>query len=222
MSNYRAPVHFNADSTLMVIPNLVEKTFGIQRPRKRTNWIGTCLVAQVSFTISAIIGLKPMIISRHILQNIGRSAGEDGFTIEEILETFDSPIQTRSGSIRLKLGLSAYDGIDSMAEAILFGHPVLMIIPREVSVLLENEGNTYGDGCSYATPIRPASEGQYHSYLGIGYEVKSDKYPTDFIILRDTRDLYAYKGYMKLGVNVLHQGWNFIRALSVDVLNVER
>lgn len=219
---YRAPVHFNADNTLMIIPNLVEKTFGIQKPKSTTRWIGTCLVAQVAFTIASITGLKPMAISKHILKNIGVRGGACGFTIEEILRTFELPVLTRQGPVWLALGLSVYDTLDSMTDAILNGHPVITVMAREVGDVLENEAKAYGDGCAFATCIRPASEGRYHSYLAIGYEVKTADSHTDFVILRDSRDEYCHKGYLKLGAGILFQGWNFIRAFSVDVLKMER
>ena len=218
----RAPVHFNEASTLMVIPNLVQEKFGIQKPKSTTRWIGTCFIAQVAFTISSITGIKPMEISKHILRNIGRTVGAEGATLEEIMRTFRLPVLTRQGPVWLKLGVSVYNNVAEMADAILLGHPVITIVAREVGDVLENEAATYGDGCTFATCIRPASEGRYHSYLAIGYEVKPKRGHTHFVILRDSRHEYCYKGYLKLGVNTLHQGFNFIRALSIDVLKVER
>jgi hypothetical protein len=222
MNPLRAPVHFNEANTLMVIPNLVQETFGIQKPKSSSRWIGTCFVAQVSFTISSITGLKPMEISKHILRNIDRSVSQNGATLEEIMRTFELPLLTRQGPVWLKLGVSVYNDVAAMADAILMGHPVITIIAREVGDVLESEAATYNDGCTFATAIRPASEGRYHSYLAIGYEVKPKGGHTDFVILRDSRHEYCHKGYLKLGVNVLHQGFNFIRALSIDVLAVER
>jgi hypothetical protein len=219
---YRAPVHFNESSTLMVIPNLVEKTFGIQKARSTSRWDGTCLVSQVAFTIASMTGLKPMAISKHILSHVGISPGENGFTIEEILNTFRLPVLTRQGPVWLKLGVSVYSDVLSMADAVLYGHPVILIVAREVCDVLENEASIYGDGCTFATAIRPANEGRYHSYLAIGYEVKTENTPVDFFILRDSRHEYCHKGYLKLGASIVHQGWNFIRALSIDVLEVER
>jgi hypothetical protein len=218
----RAPVHYNDGNTLMVIPNLVESEFGIQKPRTTSRWVGTCLVAQVSFSISSITGLKPMAISKHIFRHIGCTASENGFTIEEIMRTFEIPVLTRQGPVWLNLQVSVYNGVQSMSDAVLFGHPVILIIPREVCDHLENEANIYADGMTYATVIRPANEGRYHSYLAIGYEVKSDATPVDFFILRDSRHEYCHKGYLKLGASILHQGFNFVRALSIDVLSVER
>ena len=218
----RAPVHINETNTLMVIPNLVQEKFGIQKPKSTTRWIGTCFVAQVSFTISSITGIKPMEISKHILRNIGRSIDGNGATLEEIMRTFELPLLTRQGPVWLKLGVSVYDSLESMTDAILDGRPVITIVAREVGDVLENEAAAYGDGCTYATVIRPASEGRYHSYLAIGYEIKQKGGHTDFVILRDSRHEYCYKGYLKLGVNTLFQGWNFVKALSIDVLSVER
>lgn len=206
----------------MVIPNLVEKTFGIQKPKSTTRWVGTCLIAQVAFTISSITGLKPMEISKHIFRNIGRRISMNGVTLEEIMRTFELPLLTRQGPVWLTLGVSVYDTLDTMADAILLGHPVITILPREVGDVLESEAAVYGDGKTYATCIRPAREGRYHSYLAIGYEIKAEGDPADFVILRDSRHEYCYKGYLKLGVNTLFQGWNFVRALSIDVLKVER
>jgi hypothetical protein len=218
----RAPVHYNDANTLMVISNLVEKTFGIQQPRSKSRWTGTCLVAQVAFSISSMTGLKPMEISKHIFLHAGSRDSENGFTLEEIMHTFRAPVLTRQGPVWLTLGVSVYNSIDAMSDAVLFGHPVILIVPREVCDHLENEANIYKDGCTFATVIRPASEGRYHSFLAIGYEVKSEGTPVDFFILRDSRHEYCHKGYLKLGASILHQGFNFVRALSIDVLSVER
>jgi hypothetical protein len=218
----RAPVHINETNTLMVIPNLVEREFGIQKPRSKSRWTGTCLVAQVAFSISSMTGLKPMEISKHIFLHAGARDSENGFTLEEIMHTFRAPVLTRQGPVWLNLSVSVYNSVDAMSDAVLFGHPVILIVPREVCDHLENEANIYKDGCTFATVIRPANEGRYHSYLAIGYEVKSDATPVDFFILRDSRHEYCHKGYLKLGASILHQGFIFVRALSIDVLSVER
>ena len=217
----RAPVHVNKQSNLVLISNLIEETFGIQKPRSTSKWIGTCLVAQVAFTISAITGMKPMVISKHILREFGSEGDKFGFTIEEILRTFDAPVLTRKGPVWINLELSAYDSVETMLNAIICGHPTLLIMGREVCDALETEAMAYKDGCSYATVIRPAAEGSYHSFLAIGYEMKTDPYPNDFLIVRDSRHVYSYKGYLKIGINTLDQGCDFIRALSVNVLSVE-
>jgi hypothetical protein len=162
-----------------------------------------------------------MEISKHILRNIGRE-DQIGYTLEEIMRTFELPLLTRQGPVWLKLGISVYNSVDAIADAVLIGHPVILILPREVGDVVENEARAYGDGQSYATALRPANEGRYHSYLAIGYEVKSEGTPVDFFILRDSRHEYCHKGYLKLGASILHQGINFVRALSIDVLSVER
>lgn len=219
---HRAPIHINDDRTLMVIPNLVETNFGIQRPRSRSKWIGTCLIAQVSFTISSITGLKPMVLSKHILHHLGSEGDANGFTLEEILEAFETPVLTRQGPVWLTLGVTVYNTVNGMIEAVLSGFPVITIVPREVGDVLENEAALYGDGQSFAAVIRPAREGRYHSYLAIGFEVKNDLSPVDFVIVRDSRNEYCFKGYMKIGSQTLTDGWKHICALSVDVLKVER
>lgn len=219
---HHAPVHFNADNTLMVIPNLVEERFGIQKPRQKKAWIGTCLVAQVAFTISSITGIPPMPISRHILLHLGHEGSAKGFTLEQILETFDAPVLTRQGPVWLKLGVSAYNSESAMILDVMQGHPVIVIVPREAGDALESEAASYRDGQSYATVIRPAKADLYHSYLAIGFEVKSDLSPAEFLILRDSRSEYCHKGYLKIGTNILHEGWRNIGAFSVNVLEVER
>lgn len=218
----RAPIHINDDRTLMVIPNLVETNFGIQRPRSRSKWIGTCLIAQVSFTISSITGLKPMVLSKHILRQLGHEGDANGFTLEEILEAFETPVLTRQGLVWLTLGVTVYKNVKCMIAAVLNGFPVITIIPREVCDVLENEAMAYGDGQTFSVAIRPAREDQYHSYLAIGFEVKNNLSPAEFVIVRDSRNEYCFKGYMKIGSQTLTAGWEHIRALSVDVLNVER
>ena len=223
MKYHRAKVHFNADSSLCVMPDLLEKKFGIQKQRDRgTKWVGTCFVAQIAFSISALTGIKPMTISKHIFDNIGAQADQLGWTLAEIMCTFELPVLTRQGPKWLDLDVTVYENVQAIAEAVIEGHPVIMVLGREACDAIECEAGAYKDGSSFVTAIRPANADRYHTYLAIGYEVKSDANTlSDFFILRDSRHTYCLDGYLKLSPHIVHQGINFIRALSVNVRKVE-
>lgn len=218
MIGLHAPVHFNKDSTLCVIPNLVQKEFGVQN---RGVTVGTCFVAQIAFSIASTTGLKSSTIASHIFKNIGIRGKIDGWTLEEILRTFELPVLTRRGPKWLTLNVVVYHSIQAIFAAISLGYPVITIFPRKVCDAFENEMLSYGDGQAIATVIRPPTDMMFHSLLAIGFEAKSDLAITDTIVFRDSRNIYCLKGYLKVAVDKIEEGFTHVRALSVNVMKVD-
>lgn len=211
MIGLRARVHFNEAVSLCVMPDLLEKQFGIARRGS----IGICFPMQVAATIAAITGHKASQIAWHIVKNIGVRASFAGWTLEEILRTFELPMITRKGPVWFHLAVTEYNSVNQVVEAVTLGYPVITIMGRNAGDVLENEGTSYGDGIAMAGVIRPAVDEHYHAYLAIGCD--TDK----FLIFRDTRPEYSYYGYLKIGAQVLRDGFKHIKCLSVNVLEVQ-
>ncbi len=43
----------------------------------------------------------------------------------------------------------------------------------------------------------------------------------EYVVLRDSRHQYAYRGYLKVRATILHDAWKNIRMLSVVVMKDE-
>jgi len=211
MIGLRARVHFNASASLCVMPDLVEERFGLPR---RGN-VGTCLPMQVASSIAACTGYKRTQLGAHILKNIGVRGKFAGWTLEQVLKTFELPLLTKNGPVWFRLAVTEYQSVNQVVEATTLGYPVLMIIGRNACDVLENEAVSYKDGCAMAGVIRPADQGFYHSYLAIGCDTEK------YVIVRDTRDEYCYKGYLKIKSRILQDGFQHIKCLTVNVLKVE-
>jgi len=210
----RARVHFNTDSTVCVIADLMQKRFGIPH---RGN-IGLCLVSQVVFSVSVATGIKPSILAKHIHRYIeSPKISENGYTLDQILQTFVEPIETPNGLRSLTLGVLEYETVQETCDAVLLGYPVIVIIARQASDVMEWEARSYNDGSVQATILRkaPKENPQYHSWLAMGIVTDED---ADYLVLRDSRDEYAFKGYLKVRGQVLHDAIQNIKMLSVNVL----
>lgn len=215
---FRTALHFNPESTLAMMPALLQSKFGIQK-KKDGRQYGSCFVSQIAFSIAAVTGLRALDISRHILSFLS-NPNPDGWTLAEVMDTFKAPILTRSGPRWIRTQISVYQNIHGAINGILHGIPVIVVVPREVCDALELEARMYDDGQSYATVIRPSAHQQYHALLAFGFEVQSEVCQSDFFLLRDTRDVYCRNGYLKVGANILNDGFNAIRMFSVEVLSV--
>lgn len=206
--SFLAEVHKNKLGTLYVHTPLLEKTFGIQ-PRKGQ---GRCLLTQVAYSINAVCPkIKVSRIVTHIDKHVTRKIGEDGHTISEILDTFTRPIKVDNGQLALDVSLSVVQRYDELIHRMMIGQPVMVVIDSDVCAVLQNEALAYGDGEIRSTVIRHGQSGTYHVMLAMGFDLAG------YIILRDSRSSYAYKGYVKIATNLLQDGWRFLNALVVNV-----
>lgn len=214
MSRHFADVHKSENGLLYVHKPLVQQEFGIV-PRKGQ---GRCLISQVAFSISAVLpGIRPSRIVTHIDKHVKRKVGEDGHTIAEILETFKHPVKTdHSWDARLSVELSRHSTYDSVLIDIMHGQPVMFMLDRDVCAVLLSEAQSYQDGEVRATVIRHGRTGKYHALLGIGVDLEG------YVIMRDSRHKYAFKGYAKIATHILQDGWRFLDAMSLLVKNVDK
>jgi hypothetical protein len=211
---FTAQIHENAKKTLLVHAPLVQKVFGI---RQRAGQ-GRCLVTQVAYTVEAVFPrLRASRVATHIDKHITRSVNKEGHTIAEILETFNYPIKSdHSYDIKLETRVRKYGQYDELLDDLMRGQPVMLMIDSDVCAVLLNEAISYQDGEIRATVIRHGRTGQYHALLAIGIDMMG------YIIVRDSRAKYAYKGYAKIATHLLQDGWRFIDALAFEVQGFEK
>jgi hypothetical protein len=211
---FTAKMHENERKTLFVHAPLVQEKFGI-KPRKGQ---GRCLVTQVAYTVEAVFPrLRASRIASHIDKHITREVGKDGHMISEILKTFDHPIKSdHPYDIQLFTQIREYHEYDAMLSDLLQGQPVMLMIDSDVCAVLLNEAISYQDGEIRATVIRHGRSGNWHSLLAIGVDMMG------YVIVRDSRSKYAYKGYAKIATHLLQDGWRNISALGFEVLGFEK
>lgn len=211
---FTAKIHENERKTLLVHAPLVQKDFGI---RQRAGQ-GRCLVTQVAYTVEAVFPrLRASRVATHIDKHITRRIGKEGHTIAEILATFNYPIKSdHDYDVKLETRVRKYGQYDEVLDDLMRGQPVMLMIDSDVCAVLLNEAISYQDGEVRATVIRHGRSGQYHALLAIGVDMLG------YIIVRDSRAKYAFKGYAKIATHLLQDGWRFIDALAFEVQGFEK
>jgi hypothetical protein len=205
---FLADVYKNEPGTLYLHQALLEQSFGIQ-PRKGQ---GRCLLTQIAYSISAVCpAVKASRIVTHVDKHVKRKVGDKGHTLDEIFKTFDKPIKVDNGFLKLDVQLGIVETYDLLITKMLIGQPVIMIIDSDVCAVLLNEALMYNDGEIRNTMIRHGQTGSYHSMLAMGLDLSG------YVVLRDSRSKYAFKGYAKIANNILRDGWQFLAALYIQV-----
>lgn len=207
----RAGVQLNSSSTLAYQPALLQERFGIQR---RSN-VGSCLIAQTAFTIHARTNgkLKAGAVSRHLLDRI-HGIGLKGCTLEAVVNALQEPIKQRNRLHSIRPAVTRPRTPKQLVSDVIDGHPTMVILPREACNAIETEALMYNDGTALATVIRPAKDELYHSYLAFGIDAADGGY----VLCRDTRDEYCFKGYLRIHHKLLRDAWKRIGAVSLHVL----
>lgn len=211
---FAAAVHKNENGLLFVHKDLVQSQFGVARRKGQ----GRCLITQVAYSIAGVLpGLRASRIVTHIDRHVSRQIGEDGHTIGEIIETFKHPIKT-DNPWHLKLSIEApkHATFDSVMIDVMHGQPVMFMIDRDVCAVLLNEAISYQDGEVRSTVIRHGRSGKYHALLAIGIDLAG------YVVFRDSRSTYAYKGYAKISTQVLQDGWRYLDAMSLLVKRADK
>lgn len=198
----------------MVIEPLLQQKFGIQNP----TMLGSCFIAQAAFSISACTGISACALSNHIMHFVGDTPGqcENGFTLEQILTTLKIPVRAARKTYQLKVQPTVYHTLVGLIDDVLLGQPVLMILERNACATIENEAYAYKDGRVLATAIRGVDpelvgQPQFHSLLVIGIDAAG------YLIVRDTRHKYCYKGYLKISLEIVKQNFENARFIGLEV-----
>lgn len=212
-SRWVAQVDSNETRSLMFMPSLVQKKFGITFRKDQ----GRCLLAQIAYSIEAQL---PFVKASRIVTHVDkwckaflrRPIDMNGHTMQEILASFNVPVNIGEGrSLHIDLRMKRHTLFDDAVHSVISGQPVMVIVDRDVCTALESEAVTYKDGEVRATVIRPSRSGRYHCLLAIGLDVSG------YTILRDIREKYAFKGYLKVASHVLADGFTSLQMFSAEV-----
>lgn len=212
--HFVSEVHRSESGLLYVQKPLVQQDFGVSRRKGQ----GRCLISQVAFSIAAVLpGIRPSRIVTHIDKHVPRKICEDGHTIAEILETFKHPIKTdHSWHAKLDVEITKHSAYDTVLVDVMNGQPVMFMVDRDVCAVLLSEALSYQDGEVRATVIRHGRTGKYHALLAIGVDLEG------YVIMRDSRSTYAFKGYAKIATHILQDGWRYLDAMSLLVRGVDK
>lgn len=203
--------HVNKTSTLVVLQSLLQKSFGI---KQKKHHIGSCLIAQVSFTIGAVTGLDAQHIADHIFKYVKKSYGIRGYTLDDVLTALQKPIDTDRGKILLSLGFAEYNGVQEIQTAVLAGYPVMIFVHRDACSRIEDEAWGLENGVvQYGSLIRSHND-FWHAFLAIGVDAAG------YLIVRDTRHTYAFNGYLKISTKIIKRDFKELKAISVNVLGI--
>ena len=212
MGKFNAHVHYNQDNSLAIIDNLLEHEFGVT-----TKAEGSCLIAQAVYAIWSQTGIPIMDLVKHIDKYTPRNVDLLGHTLSEIMSTFHVPIKTAGGYVSIDVEAFKYHSIEGVVDAVLDGTPVIFIFPSASIEAMIGEAMQYGDGEVRATTIRGATEIRFHAMLCIG--AVKDELP--FLIMRESRHEYGYKGYLKINGVLLQEYFHNIMVLSINVTELE-
>ena len=208
----RAGVQLNSSSTLAYQPALLQERFGIQR---RSN-VGSCLIAQAAFTIEARTGgaLPARAVSKHLLDQI-QDIDLEGCTLKQIVDCLKEPIKHKKKRHFLKPSVTKPKSIRQLVNDVIDGHPTMIILPRCAADEIEMEAIYKANGTVLTTRIREHFVGDFfHSYLAFGVDSADGGY----VLCRDTRHSYCFKGYLRIHHKLLRDAWKRIGAVSLHVL----
>jgi hypothetical protein len=211
---YRAHLHYNEARSLAFMDDLLETEFGITSTAG-----GSCLLAQVAYSIHAQTGIPVQAIVDHVEARIDRVVDSNGHTMQEITDALEFPIRTEDGfSIAVEFDLAQHHTVRSVTDCVLHGIPVLVIMSSESAGAAQHEADAYKDGTIETTPIRAAREMEgeapglrYHTFMVIGVDIAG------YLVLRDTRHQYAYKGFLKMNTVIADTYFKNMYWMSLEV-----
>jgi hypothetical protein len=212
-----AEVFVNDSKTLHVISNLVVDNFGLQ-----FNKIGGgCLASQMVYSMSSVSGYKPEDIVTAI--NSSSLTGPfNGVTLENMYKFFDNKVLKIGGKkVKFQLSLNVYDTIDEGIDAVKSGQPITFIIGTNGDLLGKLNDTEYSnDGIvriskSDMNNSHLTGSNTFHALLMIGYDSKG------YVILRDMRSKYMFKGYAKISAKSLKLNPKAYKLLSIEVDSVK-
>lgn len=193
MNRKLAKVNTNKDGTLWYIESLIKQKFGLPY---QSNGNGSCLYSQFVYTISALTGTDEQKIHN---QKILDSHGRDGVDALTLMESFSNKYRSK---------YIGYKDIEQALDDCKNGQPVVMVISTNNpgwDCYLSEDDQEPGETLRFSDtkPIKKYTKKDmdvvsFHALLAIGYDVAGD-----FVIFRDIRDSYSFKGYTKIKRSLL-------------------
>lgn len=212
-----APVHINDEKTLVVIASLVEKHFGVGFTKIQ----GGCLTTQVIYSlIHAVPGLKAQDLA-NALNLSDLESNVYGLTLKQLFKFFKKPVELDDGRVlSFKLSASVHTPQNAMDE-VKQGIPVICIPCSRLEDIINRmpkDGMHNGAGEIYV----PDSIGEEnvtnnkgsHAFMMIGFDQEN-------FIWRETRNSYAFRGYVKIPFKNLVKFPNSVRYITVNVDDVK-
>lgn len=212
-----ADVHVNFDKKLYVITNLVQHEFG-PRFDKIT---GGCLASQMIFSMASAANVDPEILIK-ALNNSKVTAGVYGTTLEDLYKVFNNkPIRVsdKDGGKKLTFKLSVETPtLEAAIQDVKSGQPIIFIPSTHIQDALDNYRDQDGIAkISNNQMLRNLTDqSTFHAYLLIGYDRDG------YLILREMRHTYAYKGYIKLSVRALKKNPKAYKFITIVVDDVKQ
>lgn len=191
------PVHHNGPLT--ILPQYVQKEFGVPRLGLAVEHGGMmCLFSNVAFALSFFRGKSVKKTAKKVAKCLDRQAllnsDDGGVTLGDLARAIRNAYNIEMYAERIKL--------EDVGNRISQGIPVLSIAGGGDFHRLD-----YGNGFVKEAEVQAASSvlsrardgGYLHSFTTIG--VDRDDH---LLILRDSRDNYSFKGYMKVPMSYLY------------------
>lgn len=222
-----APARVHVNGKLSVIADLIKTKFGDELDG--IPMYNKCLIAQVVYTLHARTGMTvakviELFLKRYIhAPNDGEGIGfvkGKGITPEKLYHIFDGQTVSMGGKkYRLDIGFTAYQSTAEIVTAIKEGHPV--IVPYSIESRFDSGIESHDDEGKYHGSHVDAPEGNVsdedyrHCVLAVGVDEESEE-----IIIRDIRDKYLYKGYVKVPFKAFDNYIKTTFSFDVDLTEV--
>jgi hypothetical protein len=205
MKRLLAKTYVNKDKNLSVIPDLIVKSFGENFHRIS----GTCLAHQFCYSVSSTTGIPV----EKLVSKINKSdiyGGLRGITLSDLFDNFNN---RNFGSKKINLEVETPNLKDSITD-VKTGQPIIFIPSDPILDCID--GSVYtssGVVKSYNAKRLAKSDihkkDYFHSFLIVGYDEDG------FVIIRDSRSSYSYRGYAKVPVEMLEKFPKSYKLLSI-------
>jgi hypothetical protein len=179
------------------------------------------LLSNIIYSISQVTNISENNIANSLDATWLINFPWQGKTLAQILDSLTSAvIHHGKKKVKVKCSVEVFHSIDGVLKDVTDGQPVILIATSAPGGLFAQ--NYLEDGivndCSLHNDSGLDTSGQRasHSYLIVGYDKAED-----YIIARDIKSSYSYKGYLKIHREALKKNFKKFKFLSVVVDKVE-
>lgn len=212
LSLLEAPARMHVNGKLTVLADLIEHEFGHEL--NVLPIYHKCLIAQIAYIIKARTPLTlPKILNMVLMKYLKmsdeeiREIGDRGTTPEQLIQIFHNRRVSVGGkSYKLHCSFHTFNGVNELVSAVKAGHPVLVPFNVESAFSVgtehhDSEGRYVADDDEdYFNEPSLDRDARHHVLLAVGVDEESEE-----VILRDIRDEYLHKGYVKAPFKAVDQ-----------------
>lgn len=205
-------VQRSADGKLLVLDGFLKKRFGAPPPPKGKTFGGTCLLANVVAIESAITGISERAIFNLLMPHLP-SCDINGHKLHDLLSALDIEMGVMDVAIKSQQHIGKRGvfkkstverhckrlNIEDSIDHVCAGRPVIVIVNSHMAGRFDAEALLHQDGI-VGSPIigsRVRHQEGFHSYVWFGLDTDG------YALLRDSRDKYSFKGYLKVHIDIL-------------------